>query len=56
MLRRVLILTAMISIYSSAGVAQGWAEYVNQEERFGINFPGEPEHAEGTCQLGSGIS
>ena len=56
MLRRVLVLTAMISIYSGAGVAQGWAEYVNQEERFGINFPGEPEHAEGTFQLESGVS
>jgi hypothetical protein len=56
MTRTVLVLCSMIFVVSNAALAQGWAEYVNQEERFGINFPGEPELSSGTFQLPSGVS
>lgn len=29
-------------MFASPGLAQGWGEYVNVEERFLTNFPGEP--------------
>jgi hypothetical protein len=28
---------------SGAAMAQGWSEYTNREDRFSINFPGEPK-------------
>ncbi|MEE8439369.1 MAG: hypothetical protein V3S07_07250 [Micropepsaceae bacterium] len=34
--------------------AQGWVEYVNIEERFGINYPGEPAQTQGTHTTISG--
>ncbi len=41
---RVFMLAVMfVSFLSSRGaLAQSWFEYVNQEDRFGINFPGDP--------------
>jgi hypothetical protein len=36
--------------------AQGWAEYVNVDARFGINFPGEPVRSEDTYRTNSGTS
>ena len=36
--------------------AQAWAEYVNIDARFGINFPGEPERSERTHRTNSGAS
>ena len=41
---RVFILAVMfVSILSARGaLAQSWFEYVSQEDRFGINFPGDP--------------
>ena len=56
MTRTVLVLSLLMTVFSSSAFAQGWAEYVNQEERFGINFPGEPERVEGTFELQSGVS
>ena len=29
-------------LLSGAAVAQGWIEYVNRDDRFSINFPGQP--------------
>jgi hypothetical protein len=39
---------------SGPAFAQGWAEYVNVDARFGINFPGEPVRSEDTYQMNSG--
>ena len=46
---------AILTLAHSAN-AQEWGEYVNQEERFGVNFPGEPEITEQTVELASGRS
>jgi len=56
MTRIVLVLSLTMAVISSSAFAQGWGEYVNQDERFGINFPGEPELSSGTFQLPSGVS
>jgi hypothetical protein len=42
--------------FSGPALAQGWAEYINQEERFGINFPGEPESVASSFEMPSGAS
>jgi hypothetical protein len=36
--------------------AQDWLEYVNQEERFTINIPGEPRGSQGTFRSASGAN
>lgn len=56
MLRTALVSIAIMIISSSAAFAQVWAEYVNQEERFGINLPSEPERNATMFQLASGTS
>ena len=56
MARTVLVLSLLTAVISSSAFAQSWGEYVNREERFGINFPGEPERAQGRFQLPSGVS
>ncbi len=58
MLRRALVLsiTMAMTVFTGNAMAQGWAEYVNQEERFGINFPGEPERVASSFELASGVS
>ena len=39
---------ALVFCFASPAVAQEWTEYVNQEDRFSIVFPGEPEVTETT--------
>jgi len=60
MLRNVLVISIAMTIFSvqlsGPAFAQGWAEYVNQEERFGINFPGEPERVASSFEMASGVS
>jgi len=41
-LRFILSATLILSL-SGPSFAQGWFEYVDQTDRFGVNFPGEPE-------------
>lgn len=51
-----LVITALGLFTANSAMAQDWGEYVSADERFGINFPGEPEIAEGTFETGSGLS
>jgi hypothetical protein len=37
-----LMSAAIVLVLSTAAVAQGWIEYKNLEDRFAINFPGQP--------------
>ena len=52
----VLSITMAVTVFTGTAMAQGWAEYVNQEERFGINFPGEPERVASSFEMASGVS
>jgi hypothetical protein len=47
---------AMMMFFSWQAFAQGWIDYVNVEERFGINFPGEPTESSATHQTTSGVN
>jgi hypothetical protein len=38
----------LLPLVAGNAFAQGWIEYINREERFMINFPGEPEVSETT--------
>jgi hypothetical protein len=38
----VCLLSALVTFYAFPASAQEWIEYVNEEEMFGINLPGEP--------------
>jgi hypothetical protein len=42
---RLAAVTAFVLVLSVSGaaMAQGWSEYTNREDRFSINFPGEPK-------------
>lgn len=43
-MRALLWMSSLLLLLSSrAAPAQGWIEYVNLEDRFGVNFPAEPE-------------
>ena len=42
-MRLLRILPATLLLVSSFSHAQGWFEYVNQEDRFSVNLPSEPE-------------
>ena len=37
------LFAAMTVLWSSTGIAQGWFEYVSRDDRFGVNFPSEPQ-------------
>lgn len=56
MLRFILLLSVTMMLTAQTAAAQDWGEYVSSEERFGINFPGEPEIAEQTFETGSGLT
>lgn len=43
MRRLVLITTAIVLCASSASFAQDWIDYINKEDRFTVNFPGQPQ-------------
>lgn len=38
-----LLSATLILSTPAASLAQGWIEYLSQEDRFGVNFPGEPD-------------
>ncbi len=49
MTKRACVLAAMLMQFAAANAfAQNWIEYINREERFMINFPGQPEVRETT--------
>ena len=39
--RRLPVLSLLV--FSGSSFAQGWIEFTSQADRFGVNFPGEPE-------------
>jgi hypothetical protein len=43
-----LSLGIVLTLTAIPGAAQDWIEYINRQERFMINFPGEPEVSETT--------
>jgi len=47
---------SMAMMLGSPVFAQGWAEYINVDARFGINIPGEPERSDQTYRTNSGTS
>lgn len=56
MFNKILIFSVAMTIFSvqfpAPVLAQGWAEYINLEERFGINFPGDPVRGATSFELG----
>ena len=56
MLRYAFLLSASICLLAGQAAAQDWAEFVSSDQRFGVNFPGEPSVAEGTFTTASGRS
>ena len=55
-MRGILWLAALMAVgIAGAANAQAWGEYVSQEDRFGINFPGEPAITEAEYALASGL-
>lgn len=41
-MRFVRLIAALAVCFSTAAYAQAWSEYINREEFFTVNFPGEP--------------
>ena len=39
---RIALIAAMAAVWPGLALAQGWIDYVNMDDRFGINFPGQP--------------
>ena len=44
------LLTVMLLLISGQSFPQGWLEYINQQDFFIVNFPGQPEVRETTHQ------
>src|SRR5688500_3356823 len=43
LMRRLALITVVILSASAALAAQEWIDYVNKEDRFTVNFPGQPK-------------
>jgi hypothetical protein len=54
MRRFICVAVAALSLTNQPAFAQGWAEYVNSEEHFSINFPGDPAVTETEYSFVSG--
>ncbi len=56
MTRAATIFSLVAIFLSGPAFAQDWGEYINTDERFGVNIPGQPEQSEETFQTNSGMS
>jgi hypothetical protein len=56
MVRYALLLSTLMVMTSNLAAAQDWAEFVSTDERFGVNFPGEPNLTEQNFTTASGHS
>ena len=55
-MRLVRLIPAVLALtISGQAFAQGWSEYVNAEDHFTVNFPGDPAIMESTYTLASGL-
>ena len=51
------LITAVLGLLiSSPTLAQGWSEYINMQDNFTVNFPGNPAIEETTYMLASGTT
>ncbi len=50
------ILAVAILLFSGLSVAQGWLEYINREDLFIVNFPGQPQVRETTYDSAFGAT
>src|SRR5688572_32303779 len=55
-MRRTMLVAAMLAALAGSAAAQGWSEYVNMDERFGVNFPAAPVVSDGRFTLPSGAT
>ena len=53
-MRTAAVLVFLLFVAGQA-LAQAWSEYINREERFGVNFPREPAASDTTVTLPSGL-
>lgn len=51
-----LVPLALVLVTSGAVYAQGWIKYINEAERFIVNFPGEPDEQQSDYISESGVT
>ena len=55
-MRRTMLVAAMLTALAGSAAAQAWEEYVNMDERFGVNFPAKPVVSDASVTLPSGAT
>ena len=55
-MRRTMLIAAVLAVVAGSAAAQAWEEYVNMDERFGVNFPAKPVVSDTRFPLPSGAT